>query len=68
MIYYFPLLYAKTLDGKLNPELKANLNEDLFICHWSESGSKIYNFTENDNIISVTYLFQHLPSAEILSQ
>ena len=68
MIYYFSLLYAKTLEDKLNPALKANLNEDLFICYWSESGTKIYNFAENVKIISLTYLFQHLLSAEILSE
>ena len=25
-VYYFSLLYARTLAGKLNPDLKANLN------------------------------------------
>ena len=30
MIYYF-LLYAKTLAGELNPDLKANLNEQTII-------------------------------------
>ena len=34
----------------------------------SELGSKSYIFMENDKIISLTNLFQHLLSAEILSQ
>ena len=34
----------------------------------SELGSKSYIFMENDKIISLTNLFQHLLSAEILSE
>ena len=34
----------------------------------SELGSKSYLFVENDKIISLTNLFQHLVSAEILSE
>ena len=34
----------------------------------SELRSKSYIFTENDKIISLTNLFQHLISAEILSE
>ena len=30
MIYYFSL-YAKTLAGELNPDLKANLNKQIII-------------------------------------
>ena len=33
-LYYFSLLYARTLAGKLNPYLKANLNEHpSSMCH-----------------------------------
>ena len=32
-VYYFPLLYARTLAGKLNPDLKANLNGHPSMCH-----------------------------------
>ena len=32
-MYYFSLLYDKTLAGKLNPDLKANLNGHPSICH-----------------------------------
>ena len=32
-VYYFSLLYARTLAGKLNPDLKANLNGHPSICH-----------------------------------
>ena len=32
-IYYFSLLYARTLAGKLNPYLKANLNGHPSMCH-----------------------------------
>ena len=31
--YYFSLLYARTLAGKLNPDLKANLNRHQSMCH-----------------------------------
>ena len=31
--YYFSLLYAKTLAGKLNPDLKTNLNQHPSMCH-----------------------------------
>ena len=34
----------------------------------SELGLKCYIFMENDKIISLTNLFQHLLSAEILSE
>ena len=34
----------------------------------SELGSKSYLFVENDKIISLTNQFQHLVSAEILSE
>ena len=62
--------YAKTLAGELDPDLKANLNGHLSICHSprSELGSKSYIFMENDKIISLTNLFQHLLYAEILSE
>ena len=33
IIYYFSLLYAKTLAAKLSPDLKANLNGHPSICH-----------------------------------
>ena len=33
IIYYFSLLYAKTLAAKLSPDLKANLNGHTSICH-----------------------------------
>ena len=55
------MLYAKTLAGKLNPDLKANLNGHTF-----ELGSKSYIFMENDKIILLTNMFQYLLSAEIL--
>ena len=55
------MLYGKTLAGKLNPDLKANLNGHTF-----ELGSKSYIFMKNDKIILLTNLFQHLLSAEIL--
>ena len=32
-LYYFSLLYARTLAGKLNPYLKANLNEHPSMCY-----------------------------------
>ena len=32
-VYYFSLLYARTLAGKLNPYLKANLNGHPAMCH-----------------------------------
>ena len=32
-LYYFSLLYARTLDGKLNPYLKVNLNGHPSMCH-----------------------------------
>ena len=32
-VYYFSLLYARTLAGKLNPDLKANLNGHPSMCH-----------------------------------
>ena len=32
-VYYFSLLYTRTLAGKLNPGLKANLNRHLSMCH-----------------------------------
>ena len=64
------MLYGKTLAGKLNPDLKANLNGHPFIFHSisfrSELGSKSYIFIKNDKIISLTNLFQHLLFAEIL--
>ena len=31
--YFFSLLYAKTLAGKLNPDLKTNLNQHPSMCH-----------------------------------
>ena len=31
--YYFSLLYARTLAGKLNTDLKANLNGHQSMCH-----------------------------------
>ena len=33
-VYYFSLVYARTLVGKLNPDLKANLNEHPSMCHY----------------------------------
>ena len=78
IIYFFSLLYAKTLAGKLNPDLKANLNGQILkakseirpyvIQFRSKLRSKSYIFIEKDKIISVTKLFQHLLSAEILSE
>ena len=55
--YYFSLLYARTLAGKLNPDLKASLNIHLHInpCaiqSRSELGPKSYIFMKNDKIIS----------------
>ena len=32
-VYYFSLLHARSLAGKLNPYLKANLNEHPSMCH-----------------------------------
>ena len=53
------------LAGELDPDLKANLNGHP---SRSELGSKSYIFMENDKIISLTNLFQHLLSVEILSE
>ena len=52
--------YAKTLAGELDPDLKAYIIQSR-----SELGSESYIFMENDKIISLTNLFQHLLSAEI---
>ena len=59
MIYYFSLLYANSLDGKLNPDLEGNL---------TQHSQKGFNLMENDKIVFLIYLFQHLLSAEILSE
>ena len=32
-VYYFSLVYTRTLSGKLNQDLKANLNEHPSMCH-----------------------------------
>ena len=59
MIYYFSLLYANSLDGKLNPDLEGNL---------TQHSQKGFNLMENDKIVFLIYLFQHVLSAEILSE
>ena len=42
-VYYFSLIYAKLLAGKLNPYLKANLNGRPFVIQSrSELGLKSY--------------------------
>ena len=58
MIYYFSLLYAKTLADKLNPDIKANLNGHSSIAIQSrfELGAKSCIFMENERIISLTNL------------
>ena len=52
-LYYLSLVYARTLAGKLNPDLKANPNEHppCVIQPRSELGSKSYIFMQNDKII-----------------
>ena len=59
MIYYFSLLYANSLDGKLNPDLEGNLNQ---------YSQKEFNLMENDKIVLLIYLFQDVLYAEILSE
>ena len=52
MINYFSSLYAKTLAGKLIPDLRVNLNGHpsiQVIQSRSELDSKSYIFMENDN-------------------
>ena len=52
-VYYFSLLYARTLASKLNPDLKAHLNQHPSMCHScrSDFGSKSCILMENPKII-----------------
>ena len=64
------MLYAKTLAGKLNLDVKANLNGHPSICHSIQIciGLKSHICMEDGKIISLTNLFQHSRLADILSE
>ena len=57
--------YVKTIAGELKPDLKVNLNGHPSICHLIQIRIRLKQlYFQNDKIISLTNLLQHLLFAE----